>query len=51
MTSFLTRSAALIAVAFLSTAAHAATTITAANGMTLYTFDNDTGGVSACYDS
>ena len=51
MTSFLTRSAALIAVAFLSTAAHAATTITAANGMTLYTFDNDTGGVSACYDN
>ena len=23
---------------------------TAENGMTLYTFDNDSGGVSACYD-
>ena len=51
MTPFITRSAALFAMAFLSTAAQAATTVTAANGMTIYTFDNDTGGVSSCYDS
>jgi predicted lipoprotein with Yx(FWY)xxD motif len=25
--------------------------LTDAKGMTLYTFDNDTGGVSACYDA
>lgn len=25
--------------------------LTDANGMTLYTFDNDKGGVSACYDA
>ena len=28
----------------------AASMLTAANGMTLYTFDNDKGGQSACYD-
>ena len=41
----------LCAAALISTAAQAATTLTAENGMTIYTFDNDTGGVSACYDS
>lgn len=31
-------------------AASAEEMVTDANGMTLYTFDKDTGGVSACYD-
>jgi predicted lipoprotein with Yx(FWY)xxD motif len=31
-------------------AASAATTLTAQNGMTVYTFDKDAGGASACYD-
>jgi predicted lipoprotein with Yx(FWY)xxD motif len=30
--------------------AHAAEMVTAKNGMTLYIFDKDKGGVSACYD-
>jgi predicted lipoprotein with Yx(FWY)xxD motif len=30
--------------------AFAASAVTAKNGMTLYTFDKDVGGVSACYD-
>lgn len=38
--------AALLLSAF---SASAATAITDANGMTLYTFDKDTGGVSVCY--
>ena len=50
MTYFQGRIAALFAVAMLSTAAQAEGLVTAANGMTLYTFDNDAGGVSACYD-
>lgn len=50
MTYFKGRFAALFAVAVLSTAAQAEGIVTAANGMTLYTFDNDAGGVSACYD-
>jgi predicted lipoprotein with Yx(FWY)xxD motif len=50
MTTFQTRLAAIFAVAMLSTAAKADGMVTAANGMTLYTFDSDTGGVSACYD-
>jgi len=35
---------------FLATAAQAAGMVTDKNGMTLYIFDKDTGGVSACYD-
>ncbi|HEY9211382.1 MAG TPA: hypothetical protein VIQ29_00860 [Ancylobacter sp.] len=31
--------------------AHAAGLLTAANGMTVYTFDHDIGGVSSCYDA
>ena len=42
----------LVAVAFLGTsfAAFAEEMLTDANGMTLYTFDKDSDGVSACYD-
>ena len=32
-------------------AANAATMLTAKNGMTIYSFDKDAGGVSACYDA
>ena len=40
------------ATTFLSiAAANAAGMATAPNGMTLYTFDKDTDGVSACYDA
>jgi predicted lipoprotein with Yx(FWY)xxD motif len=40
------------AATFLSiAAANAAGMLTAQNGMTLYTFDKDTDGVSACYDA
>jgi predicted lipoprotein with Yx(FWY)xxD motif len=35
---------------FLASAAQAAEMVTDKNGMTLYTFDKDAGGVSACYD-
>ena len=35
----------------LSLPASAATTLTAENGMTVYVFDKDAGGVSICYDS
>ena len=31
--------------------AHAAEMVTAKSGMTIYVFDKDTGGVSACYDA
>lgn len=42
----------LIAGALLtSLPAFAAGMLTAANGMTLYTFDTDKGGVSSCYES
>ncbi len=34
----------------LATTAYAAGMVTDKNGMTLYIFDKDTGGVSACYD-
>src|SRR5689334_10839024 len=38
------------AVSLLAPAAgHAASMLTAQNGMTLYTFDKDSGGASACY--
>ena len=47
----LTRTAFALA-AFMTSAigAQAAGMVTAKNGMTLYVFDKDTGGVSACYD-
>jgi predicted lipoprotein with Yx(FWY)xxD motif len=35
---------------FLASAAHAAGMLTDKNGMTLYVFDKDAGGVSVCYD-
>ena len=38
-------------VMFLATAAQAAGMVTAKNGMTLYVFDNDKGGVPSCYDA
>ena len=44
--------ALLIATALLTTvAASAASMMTAENGMTVYVFDKDTGGVSSCYDA
>lgn len=44
--------AALLAGTLLtSLPAFAAGMLTAANGMTLYTFDTDTGGVSSCYEA
>jgi predicted lipoprotein with Yx(FWY)xxD motif len=43
-------SALLLAGSFgLASYASAATTLTAANGMTLYVFDKDVGGVPSCY--
>ena len=36
---------------FTAAAANAGTMATSAEGMTLYTFDNDTAGVSTCYDT
>lgn len=44
--------AALVGIALLVPVnAQALTTIADADGMVLYTFDKDVGGVSACYDS
>ncbi len=51
MKSILTRGASSFAAALLMTvAAQAAEMLTDKNGMTLYTFYKDAGGVSACYD-
>jgi predicted lipoprotein with Yx(FWY)xxD motif len=51
MTRSMKRSAlAFTSLLFLATAAHSATMLTDKTGMTLYVFDKDTGGVSACYD-
>lgn len=51
MTTTMTRNALVLAAFVLSAiGAQAAGMVTAKNGMTLYTFDNDTGGVSSCYD-
>lgn len=51
MTKMMMRSAALIAALLVSAvAAQAAGLVTAKNGMTLYVFDKDTGGISSCYD-
>ena len=47
----LTKRLSLTAAFLLSAAAaHAEGMATTAEGMTLYTFDNDTAGVSTCYD-
>jgi predicted lipoprotein with Yx(FWY)xxD motif len=46
----LTRGASvLVAALLLAAAAHAAGLLTAKNGMTLYVYDKDKGGVSSCY--
>jgi predicted lipoprotein with Yx(FWY)xxD motif len=42
---------ALAALLFGAATAHAAGMLTASNGMTLYTFDKDKDGQSACYDA
>jgi len=48
----LIRSAGVIAAALLlAAAAQAAELLTAKDGMTLYVFDKDKGGVSSCYDA
>lgn len=52
MTQTFTRLSSALALTFLvAGAAQAATLLTAENGMTLYIFDKDKGGVSACYDA
>ena len=52
MAIHLKRAAAVLAAVMLSAAAaHAAEMLAAKNGMTLYVFDKDAGGVSACYDT
>lgn len=52
MTEFLTRFTGVIAGALLmATAAHAAGVLEGKDGMTLYTFDKDTGGTPSCYDA
>jgi predicted lipoprotein with Yx(FWY)xxD motif len=48
LTVGLTLTAALLASTIMVSAA---TMLTAKNGMTLYVFDKDTGGVSTCYDA
>jgi predicted lipoprotein with Yx(FWY)xxD motif len=51
MRNLFTRSLfALSAATLMTVGAHAAELVVAKNGMTLYTFDKDAGGVSACYD-
>ena len=51
MNAQLNRAAGVIVALLLSAAAaHAAGMLAAKNGMTLYTFDKDKDGVSACYD-
>ena len=48
----LNRAAGACAALLLSiVAANAATMLTAKDGMTIYSFDKDVGGVSACYDA
>jgi predicted lipoprotein with Yx(FWY)xxD motif len=50
MKTLFTRTAGAAAAAlFIAASAHAAGMLTAKNGMTLYTFDKDTGGASSCY--
>lgn len=50
MKTLLTRGAGVLAAALLlAAAAHAAAMLTAKNGMTLYVYDKDKGGLSSCY--
>ena len=50
MNKILKRGASALTVALLlAGSAHAAELLAAKNGMTLYTFDKDAGGVSSCY--
>jgi predicted lipoprotein with Yx(FWY)xxD motif len=50
MKTLMTRTAGMLtAVLLLAGSAQAAGMVTARNGMTLYTFDKDKGGVSSCY--
>ncbi len=52
MSKFTKRSALVFAsVLFLGAAAQAASMLTDKNGMTLYVFDKDVGGISSCYDA
>ncbi len=56
MTKLLTTKAGLLTgvvagCLLLGVPAYAAGLLAAANGMTIYTYDNDTGGVSSCYDA
>jgi predicted lipoprotein with Yx(FWY)xxD motif len=52
MTRTILRASAGLAAAFaLAASVHAATMLTAANGMTLYVFDKDMGGKPSCYDA
>jgi predicted lipoprotein with Yx(FWY)xxD motif len=51
MTDFMKRAACAMAALLLTgAAAHAAGMLEGKNGMTLYVFDKDKGGVSSCYD-
>jgi predicted lipoprotein with Yx(FWY)xxD motif len=50
MTIPMKRSALIFAALMLSVVGAEAAMLTAQNGMTIYTFDKDTAGVSTCYD-
>jgi predicted lipoprotein with Yx(FWY)xxD motif len=50
MTIPMTRNAVVFAALMLSAIGAQAAMLTAQNGMTIYTFDKDTAGVSTCYD-
>lgn len=49
--TFLSVSAGLFAATLVAATAQAAGMLMGANGMTLYVFDKDAGGVSSCYDA
>ena len=52
MTTTLARNAmAFVALLLSAASVQAAGLVTAKNGMTLYVFDKDTGGMSSCYDA
>jgi predicted lipoprotein with Yx(FWY)xxD motif len=50
MTTTMTRTALVLSTFMFSAVGAQAAILTAQNGMTLYTFDKDTEGVSTCYD-
>jgi predicted lipoprotein with Yx(FWY)xxD motif len=50
MTTTMIRTALVLSTFMLSAIGAQAAMLTAQNGMTLYTFDKDTEGVSTCYD-